>query len=711
MPRWITGLPTLRGGQIPTGPARRRSRASRALGAVALVTVLVTGGGGLAATSGNAAANSTADSATAASSDAAATAIAALPPLVTPTPPVPAPTDTAPAPPDPTALTPTPTDAPTSGAPTTADPTGTPTSAPAPTDSRPTATPTPTVSPTSTSAEPTASPTQSASPSASSTTVAPAPRPATPPAAATSTIPLASIVIAVVALLVAAFVLVAMIRRGVRPFGGTAGDVPAKGAAGDPATPTGAPGRAEAGTQSGAAGRAGPAGPADVLVTSAAAIGAGEAARSATTGQAEPADPSAATLVAMLVALGEAMIDCGDPVTHVQDSLARVAHAYGAPAAEIIVLPTALIVSVPGSAAVQTAVATAGTSRLRLDQTTEVFGLVSAAERHALEPGPLMAQLRRIRAQLPPYSAVTRTVGYVGLTLGLALILHAGWAELIVAGVLGLGVGLVQLAAARLHSAYQVFVPLLSAFTVAVVVFTLPRTGLDVGVFAPLIAPLVTFLPGALLTTSVIELATGQMIAGAARLAAGFMQLTLLALGIVGGAQLVGVPAARVSEAAANPFGDLAPWLGVALFGLGVVVYNCARLNSVGWVLLVLYVAYAGQVIGGLFLGGVLSAFVGAFLMTPVAAFAATRANGPPTLVSFLPAFWLLVPGALGLLGVTKILGADRSAGTDSLLTTGATMIAIAFGVLLGLAAGTLVGRRGSPGAATDLRIETGSGR
>jgi uncharacterized membrane protein YjjB (DUF3815 family) len=125
----------------------------------------------------------------------------------------------------------------------------------------------------------------------------------------------------------------------------------------------------------------------------------------------------------------------------------------------------------------------------------------------------------------------------------------------------------------------------------------------------------------------------------------------------------------------------------VALFGAGVVVHQCARRHSTGWILLVLYVAYAGQVLGALFFGGVLSALVGALLMTPVAVQVATFRSGPSTLVSFLPAFWLLVPGALGLVGLTQLLGPDRTAGLQSLVTTAATMIAIAFGVLLGLAA------------------------
>jgi uncharacterized membrane protein YjjB (DUF3815 family) len=72
-------------------------------------------------------------------------------------------------------------------------------------------------------------------------------------------------------------------------------------------------------------------------------------------------------------------------------------------------------------------------------------------------------------------------------------------------------------------------------------------------------------------------------------------------------------------------------------------------------------------------------------LMTPFAVLIATRPTGPYPFVSFLPAFWLLVPGALGLVGVSQILADNRVDGTSTLLTTGVAMVGIALGVLLGL--------------------------
>lgn len=174
------------------------------------------------------------------------------------------------------------------------------------------------------------------------------------------------------------------------------------------------------------------------------------------------------------------------------------------------------------------------------------------------------------------------------------------------------------------------------------------------------------------------------MISGAGRLASGSMRPFLLALGIASAAELVGAPVTTVIGVSLQPLPAWATWLGVALFGAGIVLHHCARLASLGSLLLVLYIAYAGQVVGGFFLGGVVSAFVGAVLMTPVARLVARAPNGTPAPVSVLPAFWLLVPGALGLLGVTKYLGADPLDGLNTLLATAVTMVAVALGVLLG---------------------------
>ena len=250
---------------------------------------------------------------------------------------------------------------------------------------------------------------------------------------------------------------------------------------------------------------------------------------------------------------------------------------------------------------------------------------------------------------------------------------------------LGLVVGELRLSTRRLSSSYQPFVPLIAAAAVSTSVYSLGRVVSDLETFPLLIAPLITFLPGALLTIGVLELATGQNVSGASRLAAGAMQLILLALGLVAGSELVGVPSGDLGSSIGGPVGVFVPWLGVAVFGVGVVWFNGARPSARIWILLVLYVAYAGQVVGGLFFGSALSSFFGALAMTPVALLAARQRSGPTPLVMFLPGFWILVPGALGLDGVTRILGGGAGSGAGALITTMTSMVGISLGILLGL--------------------------
>lgn len=385
------------------------------------------------------------------------------------------------------------------------------------------------------------------------------------------------------------------------------------------------------------------------------------------------------------------MVDSGASVTQVTATLRRVAVVNGVPEISIAVLPTALFVSMPGAESVQTAIGPAGDS-LRLDQVGAVFDVVDDSEAGLVGPSAGLAALAAARARPAPYAPWLRLAGHPLLAVGLVLLVRGTWWEMLTAVVLATGAGTLQLHRSEVPAAYRVFLPVATAFGCSLSVFLLIRAGADIGVFAPLLAVLVTFLPGAQLTTAVIELATGQMVAGVGRLAHGLMTLTLLAIGIVTAAQLVGVPAHALPDASTEGFGILSPWLGVLVFGAGVVLTSSVELPTARWVVAILLVAYAGQVVGGTLLGEDLSAFIGALVMTPVAMLIAELPTGPPTLVTFMPAFWLLVPGAAGLAGVAKYLGDQRVDGVTSLLAAGSSMLGIAFGVLLGLAAGAFLG-------------------
>jgi hypothetical protein len=51
----------------------------------------------------------------------------------------------------------------------------------------------------------------------------------------------------------------------------------------------------------------------------------------------------------------------------------------------------------------------------------------------------------------------------------------------------------------------------------------------------------------------------------------------------------------------------------------------------------------------------------------------------------FLPGFWLLVPGSLGLIGLTTILATPEAASSEDLFAVVGSIAAVALGVLCGV--------------------------
>ncbi|MGZ6575252.1 MAG: hypothetical protein ACXVHX_24405 [Solirubrobacteraceae bacterium] len=57
--------------------------------------------------------------------------------------------------------------------------------------------------------------------------------------------------------------------------------------------------------------------------------------------------------------------------------------------------------------------------------------------------------------------------------------------------------------------------------------------------------------------------------------------------------------------------------------------------------------------------------------------------TAPPAHVMFLPSFWLLVPGTIGLIGITELVGENPEAGSQNLGTALVAIPAVALGILV----------------------------
>ena len=151
-----------------------------------------------------------------------------------------------------------------------------------------------------------------------------------------------------------------------------------------------------------------------------------------------------------------------------------------------------------------------------------------------------------------------------------------------------------------------------------------------------------------------------------------------------GGAAGAEMGVANMSALAAGPgvrsLGEalLIALVGVLVIGCGIVINVAASRAAIPWILLVLALTFATQSAVQALSGLVLGALAGATVAGLAAAVVHRLSGRPLRLVVFLPAFWLLVPGSLGLLSTTEI--ATGHGGLDAVTVAIGSVVAVAAG-------------------------------
>ena len=391
------------------------------------------------------------------------------------------------------------------------------------------------------------------------------------------------------------------------------------------------------------------------------------------------------TLLEFVFRLGQAYIACGEQTALAELYLRRIATANGIRRSRVVAFPTAIFISVHDGNEERVTLAEAPTQTLRLDQTAEVYTLGEAAQRGNLEPREGLERLNDVLRKAPRFGPTAVVAGHTILTIGLTLVLMPALRNLVTATVLGAIVGTLKVFN-RDRPVLAAPLSVVAATLVSMLVFLAVKQGLPVDPQYALVPPLVTFLPGAVLTFGMVELAYGDMVSGSSRLLTGIVQLLLLTFGLMAGASLIGYHPENLADStrdAVSPtWGLLAPWTGVVVFWIGVYVTLSAPPSSFWWTLLVLTLAFAAQKSAAGLLGKEVSGFFGTLVATPLGYWIQKRFNGPPAMVTFLPSFWLLVPGAMGLLSVNRLLSDPTK--LSELISVTFTLASIALGTLVG---------------------------
>jgi len=379
--------------------------------------------------------------------------------------------------------------------------------------------------------------------------------------------------------------------------------------------------------------------------------------------------------------------------------LARALHAYGYSAARLedILAATADRLGLAGhrffSMPTQIMAAFGPEDRqrthlLRVEPGEVNLGKVAALEQVSLDvaqgrasPEEGMERIERIVAAPSPYGPAVVTLAHGVLSGTVCQFLGGGWREIVVATVLGLGLGLLAIYAASHARVGRVFESL-AAFLLSTAAIGLARLVGPISVFVATLAGLIVLMPGLLLTTAITELATRHLASGTLRLSSAFMTLLGIVFGVALGTRLgtmlFGDPASAI------PVGlpGWAPYVAIVLASASSVVILRADPRDAPWIVAAGVLGVLSGRLGAAKLGLELGMFVAAFGVAMASA-AYERWKNRPAPVVLVPGILLLVPGSIGYLSMSSLMERNTVAGIDTAFTMVLTAVSLVAGLLI----------------------------
>lgn len=380
-----------------------------------------------------------------------------------------------------------------------------------------------------------------------------------------------------------------------------------------------------------------------------------------------------------ILQLGMAVHSYGATAHRLEDALTLVARRFGLEG-RFFSTPTAIMAGFGPISAERTSLVRVVPGEIDLEKLSELNDVTWSVANGTLKLTEARAQLKRIVGRKPRYSITLVSLAYGLASMSTAVIFGGGVPEIVVAGGIGLVVGLlVQMGQRRIETA-RLMEPSAAAVAALISAWAAQAIG-PVSVYVTTFAGIIALLPGLTLTRAMIELATQNLASGSARFAGAFVQLTGLgfgvALGTVLGFRLWPDPA-PIPLPEAWPTTILTA--AVLAAGLGFTVLFQVRPREAGWVIASGALAFAGARLGASWLGPEIGALVGAFVLTMASNAYASWLHRSATVIS-VPGIILLVPGSVGIQGFVSLLEHDAMSGVAAAFR----MILIAMSLVAGI--------------------------
>lgn len=399
----------------------------------------------------------------------------------------------------------------------------------------------------------------------------------------------------------------------------------------------------------------------------------------------KPREQPAEDAVEFVLHLGRALHRYGTPAHRLEEALLEVCHRLGL-SAEVFMTPTTIVMSFGEPAELRTRMMRVEGGELDMAKLARVDALADAVASQQISPGAGIAELVAILTAPRQFGRTVSAVAHAVSVGALTVFFGGSLPDIATAAVIGLVVGVLAQVAQRSTDQARVF-ELVAAAVAAYLAGIAAWLWRGVSPSIVTIAALLVLLPGMSLTVAMTELATRNLMAGTARAAAGGIVLLELVVGVALGERAAGA-LVEIPRVIPTPLPVWSQWIALVASAIGVAVVVQAQLRAFGWIVAACMIGYLGSRAGTAWFGpgggmdGQLGVLVGAFALGALANVYARLLNRPAQVVS-VPAMLLLVPGSMGLRGMSSLLDRDTVGGVESVFATFVVAIAIAAGLLI----------------------------
>jgi uncharacterized membrane protein YjjP (DUF1212 family) len=388
--------------------------------------------------------------------------------------------------------------------------------------------------------------------------------------------------------------------------------------------------------------------------------------------------------VALCLELGQAFQSFGIPAHRFEEALARISRRLGLDG-QFFALPTAFFASLTHQGRHWTFIQRSPSGDVDLAKLSDLQEITDD-----LIEGNLTAPAARQRVQDILAEPERWHRGTTILCFGLgsapaALFFGGGWREMLATGILGTLVGLSAILLGRTPGSARLVYPVagtLVGFLALALAWRFPHVSPQILTLGGLIV----LLPGLRLVVSMNELATGNLVAGTARLVDTLMTFLSLGFGVALGQRLAAPLLDQALRGTPLPVPAWAMPLALGLAAGAFVVIFKARFRDFPWILAACGLAFYGTRQGAALLGPQFGVGLGAFALG-LGSNLYTRLKRRPSVVTLLPGLMVLVPGGLGFKGLEFIIQKQLVVGLDTAFQALFVAIALLTGLLLAHAA------------------------